>query len=141
MGGSRRWVILAFGMSAQAATCVFLFGLPMLVRRLQADLGLNLGQAGAVIAAPAVGQMFTLIAWGAVADRKGERLVIAAGLLLSAGLLSWAAQQHSVTGLCLTLAVAGAAGASVNAASGRVVLGWFAAHERGLAMGLRQTAQ
>jgi sugar phosphate permease len=141
MHGSRRWVILAFGMSAQAATCVFLFGLPMLVPRLHTELGLSLGQAGAVIAAPAVGQMLTLIAWGAVADRKGERLVIAAGLLLSTGLLLGAAQQHSVDGLFVTLALAGAAGASVNAASGRVVLGWFAAHERGLAMGLRQTAQ
>jgi sugar phosphate permease len=39
------------------------------------------------------------------------------------------------------LLVAGAAGASVNAASGRVVLGWFGVRERGLAMGLRQTAQ
>jgi sugar phosphate permease len=29
----------------------------------------------------------------------------------------------------------------VNAASGRVVLGWFSARERGLAMGIRQTAQ
>ena len=36
--------------------------------------------------------------------------------------------------------LAGAFGASVNAASGRVVLGWFAPHERGLAMGFRQTA-
>jgi sugar phosphate permease len=39
------------------------------------------------------------------------------------------------------LALAGAGGGSVNAASGRVVLGWFAAHERGTAMGVRQTAQ
>jgi sugar phosphate permease len=29
----------------------------------------------------------------------------------------------------------------VHAASGRLILGWFAAHERGLAMGARQTAQ
>jgi len=29
----------------------------------------------------------------------------------------------------------------VNSASGRVVLGWFEAHERGFAMGVRQTAQ
>ena len=30
---------------------------------------------------------------------------------------------------------------SSTAASGRVVLGWFSARERGLAMGIRQTAQ
>jgi sugar phosphate permease len=42
-------------------------------------------------------------------------------------------------GACLV--VAGAAGASVHAASGRLILGWFAARERGLAMGVRQSAQ
>jgi sugar phosphate permease len=42
-------------------------------------------------------------------------------------------------GACLV--VAGAAGASVYAASGRLILGWFAARERGLAMGIRQSAQ
>jgi sugar phosphate permease len=42
-------------------------------------------------------------------------------------------------GVCLGLA--GAAGASVYAASGRLILSWFAAHERGLAMGIRQRAQ
>jgi sugar phosphate permease len=38
------------------------------------------------------------------------------------------------------LIVGGAFGASVNAASGRVVMGWFGDHERGLALGIRQTA-
>ncbi len=36
---------------------------------------------------------------------------------------------------------AGAAGGSVYAASGRLILGWFAASQRGLAMGIRQSAQ
>jgi sugar phosphate permease len=41
----------------------------------------------------------------------------------------------------LCLAVGGGAGGSVFAASGRLILGWFAQHERGLAMGIRQSAQ
>jgi nitrate/nitrite transporter NarK len=36
-------------------------------------------------------------------------------------------------------ALVGAAGASVNSASGRLVMGWFGVHQRGLAMGIRQT--
>jgi sugar phosphate permease len=35
----------------------------------------------------------------------------------------------------------GAAAASTNAASGRVVAGWFTRSRRGLAMGIRQMAQ
>jgi sugar phosphate permease len=38
------------------------------------------------------------------------------------------------------LALAGAAGASVNSASGRAVMSWFPADERGLALGIRQTS-
>jgi len=139
--GIRRWVILVVGLSAQAATCVFLYGLPMLVPQLRSQLGLSLAAAGAVVGAPAVGLILTLIAWGAVADRRGERLVIASGLGLAAACLVLASLVRGPTALGLSLVLAGAGGASVNAASGRVVLGWFAAHERGLAMGLRQTAQ
>jgi sugar phosphate permease len=42
--------------------------------------------------------------------------------------------------LCVLLATAGAAGASVNAASGRAVMGWFGPDERGLALGIRQAS-
>ena len=42
--------------------------------------------------------------------------------------------------LLIALAAAGALGAGVNSASGRAVTEWFDARERGLALGIRQTA-
>ncbi|MEJ2578304.1 MAG: MFS transporter, partial [Kineosporiaceae bacterium] len=42
--------------------------------------------------------------------------------------------------LLTCLVLAGAAGASVHAASGRLILGWFPLDRRGFAMGVRQTA-
>ena len=39
------------------------------------------------------------------------------------------------------LLLGGMAAASTNAASGRVVVGWFPQHQRGFAMGIRQMAQ
>ena len=48
-------------------------------------------------------------------------------------------QGTAALGACLV--AAGAAGASVYAASGRLILGWFPARQRGLAMGIRQSAQ
>jgi sugar phosphate permease len=138
---ANRWVILTLGLLAQAATCAFLYGIPMLVPQLRAELHLSLTGSGVVVGAPAVGLLLTLIAWGALADRYGERVVIASGLLLATAFLCLSTPVHSVGLLCLLFVLAGASCASVNAASGRVVLGWFAAHERGLAMGVRQTAQ
>jgi sugar phosphate permease len=136
-----RWAILGLGILAQAATSVFLYGLPMLVPALRADEHLSLVGASVVVAAPTAGLLLTLIAWGAAADRFGERLVVTIGLALAAAFLALAVVVHGPVLLCLLLALAGAGGASVNAASGRVVMGWFAVDERGLAMGARQTAQ
>ncbi len=51
-----------------------------------------------------------------------------------------AARADSFGLLYALLFVAGAAGASVNAATGRAVMGWFEASERGLALGIRQAA-
>jgi MFS family permease len=140
----RRWWILALGMSAQAASCVFLYGLPYLIPDLRHQLGLSLTGASTLASAPLAGVIVALVAWGAAADRYGERVVITAGLAIAAGGLIAAAQLSGpgrTVGFGVLLACAGAGGASVNAASGRLVLGWFDASERGLAMGARQTAQ
>ena len=142
----QRWVVLGAGLTAQAASCVFLYGLPAIVPTLRrpgaiTSHGLTLAGVGVLVAAPSVGLLLTLILWGAAADRFGERGVIAIGLGLATAALVLAAVIHGFVALGLVLVVAGAAGASVNAASGRMVLGWFAAQQRGLAMGIRQTGQ
>src|SRR6202012_1997958 len=143
-GDRRRWWILALGMSAQAASCVFLYGLPYLIPDLRHQLGLPLTGASTLAAAPLAGVIVALVAWGAAADRYGERVVITAGLVIAGGSLIAAAQLadgHRVIGLGALLACAGAGGSSVTAAIGRRVRGWFGASERGLAMGALQTAQ
>ena len=141
MGTSRRWLILGLGWSAQAAMSCYVFGLPMLVPAIRQTYHVSLAKSGVVVATPGLGVMLTLFAWGYAADRWGERLVIASGLAGASAFLAAACVVHGLVALCVVLALAGAFGASVNAASGRVVLGWFAVHERGFAMGVRQTAQ
>jgi sugar phosphate permease len=137
----RRWVMLALGTTAQAVASSLMFGLPFLLPYLLRTEGLTLAQGGALVAAPSLGMVVTLIAWGAFADRYGERLAIALGLGLT-GLLGLAsAEVSSLHGRAVLFALMGAAGASVNSASGRLVMGWFGVHQRGLAMGIRQTGQ
>lgn len=133
-------MILAVGSFAQAATCCFLYGIPMLVPALRAD-GMSLFRASLLISAPMVGLLLTLIAWGAAADRFGERVVIVTGVGMAAALLFLARFMPGALALGVLFVLAGASAASVNAASGRVVMGWFPVAERGLAMGTRQTAQ
>jgi MFS family permease len=139
--GGRRWLMLGLGLAGQTAACSFLYGLPFLLPDIRAAEHLSLAQGGALIAAPTIGLVACLIAWGAAADRWGERLVMSTGIGLC-GLILLASQLgHGVWYLGAVFALAGAAGASVNAASGRVVMGWFPPERRGLAMGARQMAQ
>ena len=137
----RRWFILATGLTAQATTSSFLYGLPFLIPALQADHGLSLTSASLLISAPLLGLLCALIVWGAAADRFGERVVMATGLALTGILLLVSLTLPGFVLFGAGLLLAGACSASVNAASGRVVLGWFSARERGLAMGIRQTSQ
>ena len=139
-GGPRRWLTLAAGTIALTAGCTFQYGLAYLIPALRAH-GLSLEQAGILVACPTAGLLLTLVAWGAAADRFGERLVLASGLAGAGVILLAATQAHSTAALGACLVAAGAAGGSVYAASGRLILGWFAASQRGLAMGIRQSAQ
>jgi MFS family permease len=133
--------VLAGGTTAAAGAAVtFVTGLPVLAPSLRDQFGLSLGQVGLLLAAAWIGSTLTLLPWGLAADRYGERLVIALGLGGSALCLFAAATTSSFPLLLVLLGLAGASGASVNSASGRAVMQWFGEHERGLALGIRQTA-
>src|SRR5664279_305417 len=140
MADRRRWTILAVGTFAQTSTCSFLYGIPMLVPALRSRDGLTLFQSSLLVSAPIVGLLLTLILWGALADRYGERVVIVSGVGAAAALLAVVPMIGGPPALAVLLGLAGAAAGSAFAASGRVVMGWFPVDERGLAMGIRQTA-
>jgi MFS family permease len=135
------WRMLALGVAAQVAGTVLISAPAYLIPLLHLDRGLPLSSAGLLAATPTIGTVMTLVLWGALADRYGERWVIAGGLAL-AGVFGFAAAgMHSYVMIGLMLFFAGACAASTNAASGRVVVGWFPRPRRGLAMGIRQMAQ
>ena len=127
-------------MLAQAAFSAILLGLPAIAPAIRHGYDLTLTEVGVVLAALNFGSLATLLVWGIVADRVGERAVIALGQTGTAAALVWAAYTSTFGGLVLALSVAGALGAGVNAASGRAVMAWFGAEERGLALGIRQMA-
>jgi hypothetical protein len=115
-------------------------GIPVLAPALRTEYALTLPEVGLVIAAVNVGSVVTLLPWGLLADRIGERFVLATGLIGASTGLVLAAFASSFSVFIAAIAVAGALGAGVNAASGRAVMGWFEERQRGFALGIRQTA-
>jgi MFS family permease len=135
------WRMLALGVLAQAAGTLVVATPAYLIPLLHLEQGVPLPQVGLLVAAPTVGLVLTLVAWGALADRVGERWVIAGGLALAAVCTALAAIASGLVATGLLLLLAGGATGSCNAASGRVVVGWFPRGRRGLAMGIRQMSQ
>ena len=138
--GGYRWTILTLGTAAQTAYSGVFLGIPILAPALRVEYDLTLPEAGLVIAAVNVGSVVTLLPWGLLADRLGERYVLGTGLAGASAALTVAAFAPSLAIFVAAIVFAGALGAGVNAASGRAVLGWFEQRQRGFALGIRQTA-
>ncbi|MEU0542733.1 MFS transporter [Nocardia sp. NPDC005978] len=140
LSSAKRWSMLALGVFAQSSSAVFVHGTPFLLPALTGR-GMSLATAGLLVSMPTVGLVCTLIAWGYVVDRIGEHKVLVAGpaLMLIAGVAAATVTNYVALGILLFLGGMGAA--STNGASGRVIVGWFPPDKRGLAMGIRQTAQ
>jgi MFS family permease len=138
---ARRWSMLAIALSSTMFANVFINGAAFLIPTLHQSRGMNLANAGLFSAMPSIGMVFTLIAWGYLVDRLGERVVLALGSALTAAAAFAAAASESLVLTGAFLLLGGMAAASSNSASGRLVVGWFPPERRGLAMGIRQTAQ
>lgn len=133
--------MLAIALTSTLFANVFINGAAFLIPTLHIRHGLNLAHAGLLSALPSLGMVVTLIAWGYVVDRVGERIVLAVGSALTAAAAFAAAAASSLQLIGAFLLLGGMAAASSNSASGRLVVGWFPPERRGLAMGIRQTAQ
>ena len=132
--------MLAAGTAAQAGFSAVLVGLPVLGPAMQDRFDLSLSAVGVAFSSVWIGPIATLLPWGLLSDRIGERIVLASGLAGCGLLVAAAGWAGSFWLLVALLTIAGALGASVNAASGRAVMQWFSADQRGLALGVRQTA-
>jgi sugar phosphate permease len=135
-----RYVVLGVGFLAQAAFAASIFAFAVLSPALKERFDIGVAALGVGLAATSGGMTLTLLAWGLLTDRIGERAVISTGLGAAAILLVLAGGAAEYASLVVLVTVAGMAGAAVNAATGRAVMSWFPASERGLALGIRQTA-
>ena len=135
-----RWAVLALGAASTAAMAAAQSGLPALGPALQAAFALTLVEVTAVFTAFGLGTVATVYAWGVLADRVGERLVLSSGPAVGGGALAAMTLADGYVSLLAGMFAAGVFVAAATSGSGRAVFGWFPRAERGFALGLRQTA-
>lgn len=136
-----RWSMVALSLAVTTSAFLFINGVAFLIPALNAERGTALAQAGLLASMPSWGMVLTLVLWGYLLDRIGERIVLTVGAALTAAAGYGAASAHSLAATGVFLFLGGMAAASSNSAGGRLVSGWFPPQQRGLAMGIRQTAQ
>ena len=145
---THRWKVLAAGVVANAAFSTAFSGIPMTAVLMRSGYRLDDVTLGLVLGLMGLGIAVSELPWGLLTDRWGDRPVLLFGLVATAtALFAMALLGAPTTGHVPGLATLGAGlllvgllGGSVNGASGRAVMSWFAEGERGLAMSIRQTA-
>jgi predicted MFS family arabinose efflux permease len=133
-----RWLILAVATVLQAGAAFVTQGIAVLAGFLQNDLHLSTTQVGLLITASSVAPIFTLLFVGDLLDRKSERSIIGAGMLIMALGLVGAGVAPGFLLLCIALFVVGMGYSTVQPGGSRSVSQWFNAHQLGIAMGVRQ---
>ena len=125
---------------AQTSFSAITLGLPAIAPALREHYDLGLQGVGLFLAAEWAGLTLSLFPWGLATDRIGERRALAFGLAGCGVLLGALALVDGAVAAGLLLALAVGVGGSVQSASGRAVMQWFDADERGFAFGVRQMA-
>ena len=136
------------GVAANASFSAAANGMPTTAIWLRSGYHLSNTQLGVALGAMGLGVALTELPWGMATDRWGDRPVLLTGLLGTMlallALLLWITPADGsvppLWALSAGLALVGVLGGSVNGASGRAVMRWFGAGERGFAMSIRQTA-
>ncbi|MCV7408560.1 MFS transporter [Mycobacterium florentinum] len=141
LSAGARWSIMIVSLWVTASSFLFINGIAFLIPSLEAKRAVPLTEASLLSSMPSWGMVVTLIGWGYVLDHVGERLVLTLGSALTAAATYAAAAAHSMVLIGAYLFLGGMAAASCNTAGARLVSAWFPPHQRGLAMGIRQTAQ
>ena len=141
LGTGKRWSVMIVSLFVTTSSFLFINGIAFLIPSPEANRGIPLAEASLLSSMPSWGMVTTLVLWGYVLDRVGERLVLTLGSGLTAVGAYAAASVHSMVWVGACLFLGGMAAASCNAAGGRLVSALFPPQQRGLAMGIRQTAQ
>lgn len=136
---SPRYVVLTITVVLQTAASLFQQGIGALQPLIGRNLHLDHQQLGLIVAAISGGSAAFAAVAGLAADYFGERALLLWGGVAMGISLCAAAAFPSLTWMVVWLFIFGMLYGSTNPSGARAILLWFT-HDRGFAMGIRQTA-
>ncbi|MDA8335808.1 MAG: MFS transporter [Peptococcaceae bacterium] len=133
------WCYLALATAAQMSTAFISLGVASLIPFLVHPLKLTTAEVGLTGGAVNVGMMALALPAGYLADRYGEKRVLAAACLLTGLSVMAASVMQTFPGLYAVLLFTGFWAGSVTPAGSKLVAIWFPAGGLGFAQSVRQT--
>lgn len=131
------WVILAVStLVAFGSLGLARFGYTVVLPSMQAGLGLDNAQAGAVATASLTGYLALSVIGGALATRYGPRTVIAAGLTLTGAGMLLTGLAGGFVPAAIWQGLSGIGSGASNVPMMGLLAAWFAPRRRGLAAGI-----
>ncbi|MBI3946719.1 MAG: MFS transporter [Armatimonadetes bacterium] len=112
------------------------FGYTVVLPAMQADLGMDNTQAGGLASANLAGYLALSAIGGALASRRGPRLVIGAGLAVAGGAMLLTGTAHGFTAAAAWRALTGVGSGASNVPVMGLLSAWFGRRRRGLASGV-----
>lgn len=133
-----RWFLLGVLTTSYGAGAFGMLGISPLSPSLVEGFGLTRLQVAFIVPSIYLGGLFFSLPGGRLADRLGVRRSFLGGLALGAAGLVTGAGSPGFPAFLACLFVAGIGWSVVNPALGRAIMDLFPAHERGIAMGIKQ---
>lgn len=134
-----RWVILLVATLSQTAATFVTYGMGPVASFYQMEWHLTSFQTGLIVSAINIGPIFSMLLFGYLMDKKGEKQIIGWGsILLGLSALLLIPVNHYTT-LLIVLIVVGIWYGSAQTGGSTAIVKWFPNKHRGLAIGIRQT--
>ncbi|MFD6441802.1 MFS transporter [Peribacillus sp. NPDC060186] len=134
-----KWLIVIVATLSQTAATFVTYGMGPIATFYQIEWDLTPLQTGFIVSTVNIGPMFSMLVFGYLMDKKGEKQIIGWGtILLGLSALTLVLVNNYIVLLSLLLLV-GIWYGSAQTGGSTAIVKWFPNKHRGLALGIRQT--
>jgi len=134
-----KWIILLVATLSQTASTFVTYGMGPVASFYQMEWQLSSFQTGLIVSAVNIGPIFSMLLFGYLMDKKGEKQIIGWGSILLGLCTFLLIPVNHYTTLLVVLIVVGIWYGSAQTGGSTAIVKWFPDKHRGLAIGIRQT--
>lgn len=134
-----KWIILFIATLSQTCSTFVTYGMGPLATFYQKEYDLSQFETGLVVSAVNIGPIFSMLIFGNLMDKYGEKWIVGLGSILLGlnVLLAYGVENYYL--LLVILMFVGIWYGTAQTGGSSAIVRWFPKENRGLAMGIRQT--